>query len=285
MKEDKTTHSNESNCFNTALLINIEKSNSPRSLSPPSLSPRSPNQAESTSSLHNYLPFDLIKCIDTISPVHRDFSSNSHQMSDLEMKEDKSESSENEEIFLNQYDEIKCADDYTSTANSISTYHKSSTGSNNSISSSSYIEQMKNSMMNGFTNNRVLPVWLPQSNGMNYVQQNTVNNKKKKSKRMKKKEKDEYTIEMFGRRGWICEQCNNFNYDSRHKCNRCGIQKKAKIVNGLNINQNVDNEQTNIHKGDWCCQNCSNLNYAFRLVCNRCQMPKGDGSNVAYSSS
>ena len=278
MKEDKTTHSNETNCFNTALLINIEKNNSPRSLSPLSFSP---NQEESSSSLHNYLPFDLIKCIDTISPVHRDIS-HSHQMSELEMKEDKSQSSDNEDIFLTQYDEIKCTDDYSSTTNSISTYHKSSTGSNNSNGSSSYIDQMKNNVMGGFT----MPVWIPQSNGMNFNQQNTVKSgKKKKSKRKKKKEKDEYTIEMFGRRGWICEQCNNFNYDSRHKCNRCGIQKQAKVINGANVNLNVDSDQTNCHKGDWCCQNCSNLNYAFRLVCNRCQMPKGDGSNVAYSSS
>ena len=27
-------------------------------------------------------------------------------------------------------------------------------------------------------------------------------------------ELDEYTVEMFGRKGWICEMCNNFNYDS-----------------------------------------------------------------------
>lgn len=282
MKEDKTTHSNDTYCFNTALLINIEKSNSPRSLSPPSSSPRSPNQGESTSSLHNYLPFDLIKCIDTISPVHRDISYHSRQVSDIEMKEDKSASSGNEDIFLTQYDEIKCSDDYTSTANSISTYHKSSTGSNNSNGSSSYVDQMKNNLMNGFT----MPVWPPQSNGINYNQHNTLKNaKKKKSKRKKKKERDEYTIEMFGRRGWICEQCNNFNYDSRRKCNRCGIQKQAKIINGANLNLNVDIDQTNCHKGDWCCQNCSNLNYAFRLVCNRCQMPKGDGSKVVYSSS
>ena len=30
-----------------------------------------------------------------------------------------------------------------------------------------------------------------------------------------KKIKDEYTIEMFGRWGWICEFCNNINYDKR----------------------------------------------------------------------
>ena len=39
---------------------------------------------------------------------------------------------------------------------------------------------------------------------------------------------DDYTIEMFGRRGWICELCNNFNYETRKKCNRCHINKKPK---------------------------------------------------------
>ena len=108
---------------------------------------------------------------------------------------------------------------------------------------------------------------------------------KKKSKKKKKKEKDEFTIEMFGRRGWICEQCNNFNYDSRHKCNRCGIPKQPKVINSsLNlVNLNKGNENDS-HKGDWCCKNCNNLNYAFRLVCNRCQMPKGDNSKVSPSS-
>ena len=32
----------------------------------------------------------------------------------------------------------------------------------------------------------------------------------KKKKNKKKKASDEFTVEMFGRRGWICEQCNNF---------------------------------------------------------------------------
>jgi hypothetical protein len=26
---------------------------------------------------------------------------------------------------------------------------------------------------------------------------------------------EEYTVEMFGRKGWICEMCNNFNYESK----------------------------------------------------------------------
>ena len=35
---------------------------------------------------------------------------------------------------------------------------------------------------------------------------------------------------MFGRHGWICKLCNNFNYDTRKKCNRCHVVKKPKKI-------------------------------------------------------
>ena len=40
------------------------------------------------------------------------------------------------------------------------------------------------------------------------------------NKQRKKKVIDEYTIEMFGRRGWICDLCNNFNYDTPNEYQR-----------------------------------------------------------------
>ena len=319
MKEE-TTLKDKKRGFNTALLLNVQKCDSP-----PSLSPRSTNQGEQTCSLHDYLPFDLINRIETVSPAQHDRSSNSYRMSDIEMKsndENKSQSSfneENDEIFLNQYDNIKYIDDFpsTSTANSLSTNHKSSTGSNTSNNSTSFMDNqiklMRMNFLNNFCGNSnqntttsgnsrkfSVPAWIggnttpnyptskpiPAANGANLKQ-------KKKSKKKKKKEKDEYTIEMFGRRGWICEQCNNFNYDSRHKCNRCGIPKQPKLINSCltrtisNSNPGETEQNGNCHKGDWCCRNCNNLNYAFRLVCNRCQMPKGEigTGKVAYSSS
>ena len=64
------------------------------------------------------------------------------------------------------------------------------------------------------------------------IQENTHQNKKKKGdsgnnlpkqaqnnkNQQNKKEvkEDDYVIEMFGRVGWICDQCNNFNYDTRN---------------------------------------------------------------------
>ena len=109
---------------------------------------------------------------------------------------------------------------------------------------------------------------------------NTNQNAKKIKKKKKKKIEDEYTVEMFGRRGWICEGCNNFNYESRKNCNRCKVPKKPlkkdlmidnKACKNINNMMNVINFN---HKDDWNCYNCGNINYAFRLNCNRCQMKR-----------
>ena len=90
-------------------------------------------------------------------------------------------------------------------------------------------------------------------------------------KKRKKKIIDDYTIEMFGRRGWICELCNNFNYETRKKCNRCHINKKPKKINSYLLSEK--NKNIN-HKNDWHCTFCGNFNYSFRVVCNRCQKKK-----------
>ena len=92
--------------------------------------------------------------------------------------------------------------------------------------------------------------------------QNTTN------KQRKKKVIDEYTIEMFGRRGWICDLCNNFNYDTRKKCNRCHILKKPKKIEEY---LQAEKNKSLAHKHFWHCKYCGNYNYAFRLICNRCQ--------------
>ena len=90
----------------------------------------------------------------------------------------------------------------------------------------------------------------------------------------------DYLVEMFGRKGWICKLCNNFNYETRNKCNRCGIMKKPKILLDLKSNKEQrvlnDVKERNNKKGDWICINCRNLNYSFRTFCNRCKIPKID---------
>ena len=96
---------------------------------------------------------------------------------------------------------------------------------------------------------------------------------------------DEYITEMFGKRGWICSLCSNFNYETRKKCNKCSEPKNPKRINHINnnsqmtetdINNNKDNTFLN---GDWVCNKCENVNYAFRVVCNRCQFLR-EKSNV-----
>ena len=104
-----------------------------------------------------------------------------------------------------------------------------------------------------------------------------------KRKNSENLEKVEYLVEMFGRKGWICKLCNNFNYETRSKCNRCGIIKKPKKIidlkskiehKDINYNNIHINKERNNKKGDWICINCRNLNYSFRTVCNRCKIPK-----------
>jgi hypothetical protein len=119
--------------------------------------------------------------------------------------------------------------------------------------------------------------------------------KEKKTKNLQKLEKKDYIVEMFGRRGWICSLCNNFNYETRNKCNRCGIIKKPKII--IDLKQKFepkeskeikDRNDNNNKEGDWVCFNCRNLNYSFRNVCNRCKIPKVNqimGNNIQKNPS
>ena len=127
-----------------------------------------------------------------------------------------------------------------------------------------------NKILNGITNN----------NDKNLTENKNHDDmvpKKKNKKKKKKKVDEEYIFEMFGRRGWICEGCNNFNYESRKFCNRCKIPKAPlKKVSFLDNkgNQIINNFKNINHKDDWNCYNCGNVNYAFRLNCNRCQIKR-----------
>ena len=91
-----------------------------------------------------------------------------------------------------------------------------------------------------------------------------------KKRNNEKIDSGEYLVEMFGRRGWICKLCNNFNYETRVKCNRCGILKKPKKI--IDIKKKTEEEHNK--EGDWRCIHCKNLNYSFRTLCNRCKIPK-----------
>ena len=102
------------------------------------------------------------------------------------------------------------------------------------------------------------------------------------SKQPHSKEKDdpkEYLLEMFGRLGWICNKCNNFNYETRNRCNRCSADKDPRSLIEIQKKNKEKEEAQNKKKNkeqkvDWVCSHCSNLNFGFRKLCNRCQMPK-----------
>ena len=124
-------------------------------------------------------------------------------------------------------------------------------------------------------------------NEKNYLTLNKFENKGENN--CTKIEKGNYLVEMFGKKGWICILCNNFNYETRSKCNRCGIKKKPKIKIGnpkrteikvdkesqkIEEPSNIRDKNENNKKGDWICSYCTNLNYSFRTICNRCRIPK-----------
>ena len=162
-------HNKEQAGFNTALLLNV-----PRSESPPSTSPRSnPN-----SLLDTFLPVDLLNRIESISPAAPDRLSNSYKMSDIELKSNNSDqknsessfNEENDEMVLNQYEDIKYEPQYqpyvTSGGNqipigdeqdeSLSTNHKSSTGSNNPSSYINNNTNNNNNIIGGNNNSNVI---------------------------------------------------------------------------------------------------------------------------------
>jgi len=92
-----------------------------------------------------------------------------------------------------------------------------------------------------------------------------------------KNDNDEYLTEMFGKKGWICILCNNFNYETRNKCNRCGEIKNPKKINNLKFKMKKDkkyNNQNDNQNKDWICSYCKNFNYSFRNICNKCNIPK-----------
>ena len=120
----------------------------------------------------------------------------------------------------------------------------------------------------GNTNNNIINL----NNNIN----NNMNNIQLEERQLDPKD---YLIRMFGRIGWICRLCNNFNFETRNKCNRCFAIKNPKTIE--EINKKKDDNKKNKkkikeRKTDWLCLNCQNLNYGFRKNCNRCQIQRKD---------
>ena len=96
---------------------------------------------------------------------------------------------------------------------------------------------------------------------------------------MKNLNPEDYLYEKFGKRGWQCERCRNFNFEARTKCNRCGSPMRPKIIKKKPKPTDKDKDKKPKKEliernGDWRCPKCKNLNFAFRQKCNRCQLAK-----------
>ena len=89
---------------------------------------------------------------------------------------------------------------------------------------------------------------------------------------------ENYLIKMFGRLGWICFFCNNFNYSTRNNCNRCKAIKVPKTIKEINEIKEIKKTKKKVKVKktflDWLCLNCQNINYGFRKYCNRCQIER-----------
>ena len=354
----------EENVFNTKLYFDIPINIESNISSPPLNNLNLSNSIEKSTSVHNYLPDDLINKIENISPSTSPIEKNnilSSKVSDIETVTNKSDDSSIDDIQLIQYEDNKYTqpsnnqinNDNIVNTNVYINYSSNNTpiinNQNNYNIENININNYNNNQYNFFdSNNNIYPNLVSQNlinfnneqnlflpnfqlinnntfNSINNYNQrqninnwminnqiiqmnnnitnninnnmninNNINNNKNNVKHKKKKTKkklkpyDDYTLEMFGRRGWICEECNNFNYESRNKCNRCGIPKKPKKI----IRNKIKNDNAEIieniikpeHKVDWCCFNCKNKNFSFRLTCNRCQMKKIESENLNKNS-
>ena len=62
-----------------------------------------------------------------------------------------------------------------------------------------------------------------ENNSNNYIKSES-----NKGKENDLEKEEEYSLKMFGKKGWICVLCNNFNFEKRVICNRCKASKKPK---------------------------------------------------------
>ena len=153
--------------------------------------------------------------------------------------------------------------------NNLNSYFESNSKSNNNEFKSLIININCPSFKPSNINNKEIKNITSEYNTISYKYEN----------KNKGKENDfgeeEYSIKMFGKKGWICALCNNFNFETRIKCNRCkSLKNPKKIVNTKSKIKNEFNSNNDEENSDWICSKCQNLNYSFRTICNRCKAPK-----------
>lgn len=167
---------------------------------------------------------------------------------------------------------------------------------NESLSEKSTSHQSQNEQPNLTINNTPLnlyqlstlnrPLFVPSKYTENERGENESSSDRTSTSTSKKDENEndepDYLVQMFGRKGWVCKLCHNFNYETRTKCNRCKVLRLPENILGYKFKKKSHEEGDSKgkkngrerKKNDWFCVNCRNLNYAFRKVCNRCKAPK-----------
>ncbi len=155
---------------------------------------------------------------------------------------------------------------------------------NNYFLKSSFIKKIN---FNNICENNINPCW---NNNINYFknafffnnkeENQNINYNQEEEKNLENLKEKDYIFERFGKRGWECSKCNNFNFESRIKCNRCYEIKSPKTLKRIKKEmkeKNLEDKKKKClveRKGDWQCPKCNNLNFYFRKECNRCHLSK-----------
>ncbi len=181
----------------------------------------------------------------------------------------------NDDNIGNEYDYGK---NNNNNFNNNNSYNNNNNVNNNNNNNNNNVNNNKNNNCNNNKNNNC-------NNNNNNKNNNDNNDNNLQEKNVILKEED-YIFEKFGKSGWECNNCNNFNFKSRTKCNRCGIEKFPKLLSKIKkeneekiLNGERKKKPLIEREGDWLCSNCHNLNFAFRTFCNRCKLFKDNNNN------
>lgn len=273
---------------------------------------------------NNFLRKDSLCPNDETKDNEEENGSNSMESEENELEDEEEE--EEDDNIENEYDQLTANGVYNQQYINQSQNQTNNTSSSNSKNGMPLFRFNLNEQFNLMTLNQVKQQQRPRFNSGNFTMMNTPNsvgqnymmnmlagnnNGMTNNFNNSNNNQKQYSVEMFGRKGWLCRLCNNFNYDTRNKCNRCHGSKSPRKIKKKNYNNvtninNIENKVNNIplvfnmnvsqnlnintqpvnskvmnnsiqfseRIGDWICFNCKNLNFAFRTVCNRCQLSK-----------
>ena len=76
----------------------------------------------------------------------------------------------------------------------------------------------------------------------------------------------------FGKPGWFCCQCDNFNYKMRKKCNKCDKQRQLQ-PNFTKHEEKIDFEENladKTNQNNWLCVSCGFSNFSYMKKCFQC---------------